>query len=169
MTAAMALDRLARGAERALAGVAGAALFAMMALTFADVIGRYGFNHSIFGAAELVEFLMVVVIFAGVAVVTPADRHITASLFEDWLARRAPVLRRKISPRFSLAVYAVLAGELLAQGADSFAQGRRTSVLDLPQWIMPMSAGALSAAGALLLLAAIVREARSGRGRQAAL
>ena len=64
------LRRFEAIASRALGVIAVTALFAMMALTFVDVIGRYGFHHSIFGAAEIIEVLMIVAVFAGLAFIT---------------------------------------------------------------------------------------------------
>ena len=44
---------------------------------------------------------------------------------------------------------------------DLLHSGKRTAVLDLPQWIEPMSAAALSLVGFVLLLLALARS----RGR----
>lgn len=55
-------------------------LFAMMALTAADVIGRYLLNAPISGAFEIVQYLMAVVVFAALPVTTAVDGHLTVSL-----------------------------------------------------------------------------------------
>ena len=44
--------------ESLFATVAALALFAMMALTFADVVGRKFFDNSLTGAVELTEIFM---------------------------------------------------------------------------------------------------------------
>jgi hypothetical protein len=44
--------------------LAGAALFAIMVLTFFDVLGRKIIDRSITGSLEMTELLMVIVIFA---------------------------------------------------------------------------------------------------------
>ena len=54
------LQRIEGLASRMLGLIAGASLFVMMLLTFVDVIGRYGFHRSIFGAAEIIEQLMMI-------------------------------------------------------------------------------------------------------------
>ena len=76
-----------RMVEKVLAWIAGTGLLVMMLLTFADVIGRYGFNSSIFGTAEIVEILMVFTIFAGLAFITASNEHITVTIFEGWIRR----------------------------------------------------------------------------------
>ena len=54
--------------------LAGSALFAIMALTFFDVLGRKFASNSIPGSLELTELLMVVVIFAALPLVSRARR-----------------------------------------------------------------------------------------------
>ena len=57
-----------------LLGVAAAAiLLAMMGLTFVDVVARYVFNRPLAGAFEVTELLLLVLIFAGLPLVTYAD------------------------------------------------------------------------------------------------
>jgi TRAP-type transport system small permease protein len=55
----------------------GGALFAIMLLTFLDVSGRKFLSHSIPGSLELTELFMVVVIFAGLPLVSFKREHVT--------------------------------------------------------------------------------------------
>ena len=60
----------------ALLGVAAAAiLFAMMVLTFVDVVARYLFSRPVRGAFEVTELMLVVLIFAGLPLVSYANEH----------------------------------------------------------------------------------------------
>jgi TRAP-type transport system small permease protein len=45
-------------------------LFAMVALTFTDVVGRRLFNTPVFGANDITEHLMAIIIFAGLPLLT---------------------------------------------------------------------------------------------------
>jgi TRAP-type transport system small permease protein len=64
------------------------ALFAIMALTFFDVGGRKLLSQSIPGSLELTELLMVVVIFAGMPLVSSRGEHVVFdSLDSVWPAR----------------------------------------------------------------------------------
>jgi TRAP-type transport system small permease protein len=69
----------AGGWERRVEAILGVAasgiLFAMMLLTFADVVGRYVFNRPVPGAFEVTELLLLVLIFAGLPLVVHADEH----------------------------------------------------------------------------------------------
>lgn len=150
------MERIFKSIERVLAVLAGLALLAMMILTFVDVVGRYGFNNSIFGTSEMVEVLMVIVIFAGVAFVTASDKHIKVDLFAPWIGRVAPNFQRWAVHLFSLVIYAGLTYELGRHMLESLFSGKRTAVLDFPQWVMPGAAVLFSVIGVLLFAAAIL-------------
>lgn len=139
-----------------LGAIAGTALFAMMALTFVDVIGRYGFHKSIFGAAEIVEFLMIVTVFAGLAFITAKNEHITVTLMEPLIGRTIATPQRWISIAMSVGCTLLITWQMYEHGVDLLQSGKRTAVLDLPQWVQPMSAAILSLVGFGLLVAAII-------------
>ena len=56
---------------------ASALLTLMMVLTFADVVARYLLNRPIRGAFEITELTLLVLIFAGLPLVSHADEHVT--------------------------------------------------------------------------------------------
>jgi TRAP-type C4-dicarboxylate transport system permease small subunit len=151
------LQRIEALAARVLGVIAGAALFAMMALTFVDVIGRYGFHRSIFGAAEIIESLMIVTVFAGLAVITARNQHITVSLLDTLIARRFAAPQRWASIAISVGCTLLITWQMFEHGLDQLESGKRTAVLDLPQWVLPMSAAVLSLAGFALLVVAVTR------------
>jgi len=150
------MELIFKSIERVLAVLAGIALFIMMILTFIDVIGRYGFNKSIFGSSEMIEVLMVVVIFAGVAFVTASDQHIKVDIFAPWINRYVPNLQRWIVHIFSLVIYTGLTYELGRHMLESLHSGKRTAVLDFPQWVLPGAAVLFSLVGVLLFAAALL-------------
>lgn len=82
------------GLERAIARFflfsAGVALILMSLLTVADVVGR-SFNSPLPAATELTEFLMVIVIFCALPVVTRRGDHIVIDIL-DFIV--PPALRR---------------------------------------------------------------------------
>jgi TRAP-type transport system small permease protein len=69
--------RWERHAEVILGVAAAAILFAMMVLTFVDVVARYVVNRPVRGAFEVTELMLVVLIFAGLPLVSYADEHVT--------------------------------------------------------------------------------------------
>jgi TRAP-type C4-dicarboxylate transport system permease small subunit len=80
-----------RRADAALGVAASAILFAMMALTFVDVVARYVFNRPIRGAFEVTELLLLVLIFAGLPLVSHADEHVTMDFVDRLLRGRSRV------------------------------------------------------------------------------
>jgi TRAP-type C4-dicarboxylate transport system permease small subunit len=151
------LQRIEALTARTLGVIAGAALFAMMALTFVDVIGRYGFHRSIFGAAEIIECLMIVTVFAGLAFITARNEHITVTLLDYLIARHFAAAQRWASVAISVGCTLLITWQMFEHGLDQLESGKRTAVLDLPQWVQPMSAAVLSLAGFALLVVAVAR------------
>ncbi len=70
----------------AVLGVAASAiLMAMMLLTFVDVFARYVFNRPLRGGFELTELALLVLIFAGLPLVSHADEHVTMDFIDRLL------------------------------------------------------------------------------------
>ena len=74
----------------------------MMLLTFADVVARYLLNRPIRGAFEITELMLLVLIFAGLPLVSHADEHVTM----DFIDRMLPEGGRRFVVR---AVHAICA------------------------------------------------------------
>lgn len=60
-------------------------LLLMVAITFADVLGRHLFNHPIFGIHDLTEHLMALTVFCGLPMVTIAGLHLCVDLLDRYL------------------------------------------------------------------------------------
>src|SRR5262249_34962464 len=74
----------------AILGVAASGiLLIMMLLTFSDVVLRYLFNRPFAGAFEVTELLLLVLIFAGLPLVTYADEHALMDFIDRLLGPRA--------------------------------------------------------------------------------
>lgn len=76
--------------------LSGIALFAIMALTFFDVLGRKFLDNSIPGSLEVTEMLMVVVIFGALPLVSQRGEHVEFDSLDPylpaWLRRAQAVL-----------------------------------------------------------------------------
>ena len=80
-----------RGKQRAdvLLGVAASAiLFAMMLLTTIDVVARYVFSRPLRGAFEVTELMLVILIFAGLPLVSFSDEHAVMDFVDRLLGPR---------------------------------------------------------------------------------
>ena len=82
----------AAGWERRFEVVLGVAassiLAAMMLLTFVDVVARYIFNRPVRGAFEVTELMLLVLIFAGLPLVSLADEHALMDFVDRLLGPR---------------------------------------------------------------------------------
>jgi TRAP-type C4-dicarboxylate transport system permease small subunit len=125
-------QRLAPACDFALATVAGSLLFAMMTLTFVDVVMRYFFDAPIKGGFEITEMMMAVLIFAGLPLVSRKNEHVTIDAFDHFFPA---AVRRALHVVIHLVCAATLVGMawLLYRKAGSFAQiGDVTQTLKLP-------------------------------------
>ena len=80
--------RWERRVEALLGVAASAVLFAMMVLTFVDVVARYVFSRPVRGAFEVTELMLLVLIFAGLPLVSYADEHATMDFIDRGLGPR---------------------------------------------------------------------------------
>jgi TRAP-type C4-dicarboxylate transport system permease small subunit len=82
-------ERWKRHADALLGVVASAILLAMMFLTVVDVVARYAFNRPLRGAFEVTELMLLVLIFAGLPLVSFSDEHATMDFIDRLLGPRA--------------------------------------------------------------------------------
>ena len=104
-----------------------------MLLTYADVIGRYIFNWPLRGAFEITELLLLVLIFAGLPLVSRADEHVTLDFIDRLLGHAgapaaAPADRSRLRASSSWAS----PGGSGSRPARSAAYGDTTDVLRIP-------------------------------------
>lgn len=106
--------------------LSGAALFAIMVLTFFDVAGRKFLDHSIPGSLELTELLMVVVIFAALPLVSLRGEHV---VFDSLDASLPPPVVRIQKAVIDLLIAAALLGlaALMWKTAGEFAASGETT------------------------------------------
>ena len=78
-----------RRADALLGAAASAILFAMMVLTAVDVVARYVFSRPVRGAFEVTELMLVVLIFAGLPLVSFSDEHAVMDFIDRVLSPRA--------------------------------------------------------------------------------
>ena len=76
-------------ADALLGGAASAILLAMMLLTVVDVVARYVFSRPLRGAFEITELMLLVLIFAGLPLVSFADEHAVMDFIDRLLGPRS--------------------------------------------------------------------------------
>jgi TRAP-type C4-dicarboxylate transport system permease small subunit len=121
--------RWERRADAVLGVAASLILFCMMTLTFVDVVARYVFNRPLRGAFEVTELMLLVLIFAGLPLVTHAGEHVTMDLIDRLLGARARALMNR-AVEFACAAIMFLLTWLMWRKAGTIAgYGDTTDVL----------------------------------------
>jgi TRAP-type C4-dicarboxylate transport system permease small subunit len=101
-------------------------IFAIMALTVVDVVGRYLFNAPVKGSIEAIELMLGVLIYMAIPLASARAEHIRIDLLDYLLGPRARRVQRLIGNAASAAVMAFLAWRLYERGAQ-FAKFRDDS------------------------------------------
>lgn len=151
------LARAGHAAADALKLVASVLLFAMMLVTFVDVIGRYFFGHSLNGAYELTEVLLGLIVFAGLPIVTWRGEHVTVDLLTMRLRAVARAVLARVAAVVTALVLGVLAWRLGVTAGDLLGYGDATVFLGIPLGPVAGAMAALAAAGAAVALVKVLR------------
>ena len=128
------LLRIARFASRAPVLLAVVALFAMMVMTFFDVVLRSTIDTPIEAATELTRILMAVVVFSALPVVSGRAGHISVDVL-DWVFTRAAARWRDVVVNLVCGAILWWPAErvvVLAERARSY--GDVTEYLGIPQF-----------------------------------
>jgi TRAP-type C4-dicarboxylate transport system permease small subunit len=152
-------------ADRVCAPVAGLCLFLMMALTFAEVVGRYFLNAPVSGVEEIKSFLLGFTIFTALSLVTRQQRHIAVRSLASLLRGRAALVQRGFVLAATFVGLGFIAYLLFDQARTLGEEGTLTNFLDLPlaPSVYVFAGLALAAAVmALELLARLVAGAEDG-------
>jgi TRAP-type transport system small permease protein len=118
--------------DRALGAAAAILLFGLMALTAADVVGRYVFNSPIRGAFEVTELLLLALIFAGLPLASRADEHVTLDFIDMVLGNRGRLLLRRLVDLVCGLLVLGLAWRVWIKAGKIAGYGDTTEVLRLP-------------------------------------
>ena len=111
-------------------GIASAViLFCMMMLTFVDVVMRYLLNWPIRGGFEITELMLLVLIFAGLPLVSHADEHVTMDFIDRVLPARALDLLMRVVHALCAAVMFFLTWQVWLKAGKIGAYGDTTDVL----------------------------------------
>ena len=112
-------------------------VFIMMTLTFVDVVGRYIFTAPVFGAAEMIQFLMGITVFSGLVVVNAKDKHISVELFEHRLKMIFGVkLYYYLIQGFSLLCMLIITGVVAQYAYHAWKVSSLTVVLEWPLYLV---------------------------------
>ena len=101
----------------------------MMALTFVDVVARYVFNRPLRGGFEITELLLLVLIFAGLPLVSHADEHVTMDFIDRIAGSRVSAVVKRAVHLLVAAVFFLLTWLVWLRAARVSSYGDATDVL----------------------------------------
>ena len=104
-------------------------LLGMMLLTFADVVGRYLLNRPIRGAFEVTELALLVLIFAGLPLVSHADEHVTMDFIDRVLPPAATLALIRVVHAICAAIMFFLTWQVWIKAGRIAGYGDTTDVL----------------------------------------
>ena len=140
--------------QRAVSMVLVLALSIMVLLTFVDVLGRRVFNTPVFGATDITEHLMAVIIFAGLPLLTARRGHLSIDLFDKWLLRPGWRWWHKLVDLLIAVVLGLIAWQYFHSVGEAQAIKEVSPALTLPRaWAYGFMAvtSAIAAAAALFV------------------
>lgn len=130
-------------------------LSVMVALTFVDVLGRRLANTPVFGANDITEHLMAVIIFTGLPLLTARRGHLSIDLLDHWLLRPAWRPWHKAVDVLIAAVLALIAWQYFVAVGEAQQIDEVSPALNIPRyWMYGYIAVTTSLAAVLALLAA---------------
>jgi TRAP-type transport system small permease protein len=156
------IERLVGRINNGLRTISMTLLFFMMLFVAADIIGRFFFNKPFKGSTDLIELMMGVVVFSGIAYCAQKDGHARVDVLYNHFPQRFQALLDILTFGASLFVYALIAWKLFAR-AWAFlvnpAMGPSTDTLHIPHVYFILFAGLGSFVLCLQLLIHIMRSA----------
>lgn len=112
----------------------------IVASTVADVILRYGFSHPIHGSYDIVECLLVVLVFHGMSAVFDTRGNITIDLIDHMAGVRGRIALIRASDLISIATLLLVICAMIAPALQAYDYGDRKLELGLKVWIVWVAA-----------------------------
>lgn len=137
--------------------LAGSALLAIMALTLLDVTGRKLLSNSVPGALELTELLMVVVIFAGLPLVSLAGEHVVFDSLDRWVPAAVKRVQQLAVDLLCSAALLGMAWLMWGKAGEMATYGDTTAQLKLPVHVFVYGMAVLSAVTAAVHLLLVLQ------------
>ena len=136
MTARERLLTIADRVQRTQLWVAVAALIILMMVTVCDVFLRYLFNRPIRGSYDMVETMLLVFVFNGMAAAFFGRRNIVIDLIDSLVGQRATAVLIRIADVLSVLCLALLTWAMLLPAGQAYAYGDLKLELRLPIYVL---------------------------------
>lgn len=155
---------VARWLRVALSSIAAVLLFAMMVLVNVDVGGRYLFAAPLSGSFEASQFMLALLVFAALPILTQDDAHISVSVVDTLLRGWMRFVQRLLVLLTGVIALAVIAWRLWLQGRVLSADRQVTGYLEWPLAPLAYAMAALAALACTFALVMLCRHVIAGPG-----
>ncbi len=145
--------------------VAALALFSMMALTFADVVGRKFFDHSLTGTVELTEIFMSLMIYFALPLASLAGEHIVFDLLDRVLPGTLLQWQKVMSHGLTAAILFGAAWIVSQRAGRTMEFGDMTATLEIKLWPFQYLIAVMLMVTAFVHLVQALLASRSNRQR----
>ena len=116
--------------------LAALALVVLMMITVADVTLRYLFNSPVRGSYDMVESMLLVFVFNGMAAGFFMRRHVVIDLIDAAVGRRGTIVLIRIADVLSVVCLALLMWAMLGPATQAYDYGDRKLELNLPIYVL---------------------------------
>ena len=131
-------------------------LFAMMAVTFVDVLGRTFFNQPLLGATELTEILVAATVCFVFPSLSYHGLHATIDVLDPLLPRWIKPLQHVMANLIGAVAYAVVAWRVWIEAGKTARFGGMTPLLEIPMAPVLMMISVLAGITTLAFVLAII-------------
>lgn len=126
---------MAASVIRVLTVIASAVLFLLMLATFADVVGRYFFNHPLLGTYELTQLALALIIFSALPWVTLKSEHVEIDFVYTHLSPRWKRVNRVCVDFLVIGIFFLVGYAVILQGIKTRDSGLVTEDLGIELYL----------------------------------
>lgn len=148
---------MTRWALLILKAVIAVVLFAIMALTGVDVVGRYLFGRPVDGADELIAAGMALLIFGSLPIVALRGEHISIDTAVGLLKGRVRNVQQRLVDLIGAAVLGFLAWRLGVLAQKLSTVGEHSSLMHIPHGTLAYALAIMAGISAFVTLALVFR------------
>jgi len=109
-------------------------IFLMSALIFADVFLRYVIHHAITGSVDMIQMILVIGVFMGIAQAQHLHAHVNADLVLTQLKTKPRLILTTLTNLLSIGIFALLTWRTCLFAIQSLNHHKVTQTLSLPWW-----------------------------------
>jgi TRAP-type C4-dicarboxylate transport system permease small subunit len=156
-----------RHLKRAQTVIAMIAAGVIVMTTTADVVLRYGWGRPIHGAYDVVECMLVLFVFHGIAAVFFERSNITIDLIDHLVGLKAKFALIRFADFVSIAALLLMAWAMISPAIQAFDYKDRKLELGLPLWVVWMFAFS-GIIGTIICAIGVLRDAGNRSGHDQA-